>query len=158
MAEFRLIIMRHGESGMDAPSDHARVLTGRGRDIVAKAADKLLSVGWVPAEIWSSDANRTKETTDLLLNAFGVSVTPSFKAEYYLGAGDLVLESLKTVEPAVRTLALVGHNPTWSVLVSSLTEDYVALSPANAALVKIEADSWEQAIQMQGAWELVQII
>jgi phosphohistidine phosphatase len=158
MAEFKLIILRHGESGMDAPSDFKRTLTLRGRGVVADVSERIQSLDWVPTYLVSSDAARAKETAEVLIDNWAKDVSVNLEHDYYICDPDSVINSLGKLDNAHMVVGLVGHNPTWSGLVSLLANDYIALSPGNAALLKIDAESWEEAAQMQGAWELVQVL
>jgi len=58
----------------------------------------------------------------------------------------------------VAVLWAVGHNPAFSATASSLCGESIGLSTAHAACLEVEADSWEEALDLVGAWTLVEVL
>jgi len=164
MQEFRLIIMRHGEAGNDAQRDFERQLTARGVKAVEEAAKRMHSLGWIPDIIISSDAQRTKQTSlvteKILCELTSKNIPIQYQNAFYLGRSKDVESFLLTRSKnhAESTICLIGHNPTWSMLASIMADDLISMSPANAVLLKINADSLSDALHMQGLWQLVEIL
>lgn len=52
----------------------------------------------------------------------------------------------------------VGHNRGWQEAASSYTKTQVQLGTSSAALMEIEAQTWEEALADDSVWELVGII
>ncbi|MCH8498721.1 MAG: histidine phosphatase family protein [Marinobacter sp.] len=61
----QLIIMRHGEAGMNA-NDFDRELTERGRLASAKVARDIAASPWRPKLIWSSPLVRARQTAAIV--------------------------------------------------------------------------------------------
>ena len=82
--------MRHAKSSWDSPAknDHERPLNDRGRRDSPRVAQHLAEIGWQPQLILSSDAQRTRETAELMLSVWEAGVAVEFSPELYLaGAG-----------------------------------------------------------------------
>ena len=60
----RLILMRHAKSTWDDPTqdDHERGLNGRGRVSARVVGEWLKTKGYIPNQVLSSSATRTRET------------------------------------------------------------------------------------------------
>ena len=58
----------------------------------------------------------------------------------------------------VGTALLLGHNPGWEEALAVLIEERHALTTGNAALLEIEAPSWQDAIERAGEWMLHGIV
>ncbi len=116
----RLILIRHAESGWDDPTadDHARVLTPRGRNEATAIGDWLAHSGYLPDVILSSDAARTIETTELVINALK-SQTPVVLAQMlYHASPDTIAEQVDARAEGV--IAVVAHNPGICMLADGL--------------------------------------
>jgi len=107
-----VILIRHGKSSWDDPfgDDHARVLNARGRDAAKAIGIWLAENGYVPDLLLVSDAERTVETANLIVPAFG-DTTPEvrYKARLYHASPDTVLETVQ--RQTANTIAVIGHNP-----------------------------------------------
>lgn len=160
MAELRLILMRHGQAqGTNPQGDRARALTERGSQQVLEVGGRLEALGWVPSCGVSSSATRTQETVAMLNQAMEASIPWTFRDDFYLGgARDIAKACKEDVPEGCRCLLLVGHNPGWSDLASSLSDVRIGLETAAAALLSIDAQHWHEAIQMDGLWQLEQVL
>lgn len=151
----RLIVMRHGEAEADAgPSDHARRLVPRGRRDAQDVGKSLVAAGWLPELGIVSDARRALETRSCVAESLQGG-TWRDSGRLYLSSHQAVLGELRGAAGDATTLMVIGHNPGLSDLVSVLTGEPVRLETADAALLGVEAGSWEEAFALLGAWELV---
>ena len=141
-----LWLVRHAKAASDAPhggSDHERPLAPRGlRD--AAALGRLLASGGVgddlPQLVLASSARRTTETAERVAAPLGLTVDRR-RGLYY---GDPV-DEIRTVDDAVRSLMIVGHNPATHRLAIDLVgeEEAVASFPTCAlALVRVDVARW----------------
>ncbi|MCF2872918.1 histidine phosphatase family protein [Octadecabacter sp. G9-8] len=106
----RLILIRHAKSSWDAPfDDHARTLNDKGRTGATAVGDWLRANTYLPDEIYSSDAARTRETTDVIVTALGTAPTIVLKANMYHGQPAALMGVLQQAKGD--TVALVAHNP-----------------------------------------------
>ena len=103
-----LILTRHAKSSWQDPfaQDHDRPLNKRGRKSAPAIGRWLQSNGWLPDEVISSTAQRTRETWDRLgLSASSLSFTPAL----YLAGSDKLFEALSAA--SAETVLMLGHNP-----------------------------------------------
>ncbi len=103
-----LILTRHAKSAWDSPtlSDHDRPLNKRGRKSAPAIGKWLRSNGWLPDEVLSSTATRTRETWKRLgLTAPKVSFTRAL----YLTDSDEMRAILSAASG--RAVLMLGHNP-----------------------------------------------
>ncbi|MCP4871314.1 MAG: histidine phosphatase family protein [Proteobacteria bacterium] len=144
----RLILMRHAKSAWDteASTDHARPLNKRGRGDAPRIADELVRRGWIPELCWSSDAQRTRQTWELMEPQFEADIPATFVDVLYLaGLGALQGEADEWPSSAGTILSL-GHNPGWSEAASRLTGVALGMTTANAAMLEGEGATWSEAI------------
>lgn len=149
----RLILTRHAKSAWDtpAPSDHARPLNKRGRKSAIALGAWLRGKGYVPDQIISSSALRTRETNDLM----ELGAPASFDERLYLAPSDMMFQVLsEATQPSV---LILGHNPGIAAFAYSLSktpashprfDDY----PTGATLVlDFEIESWADLCWGSGA-------
>lgn len=111
-----LFLLRHAEAE-PSQSDFARRLTPAGL-VAARHVGEILRARYgEPAAIYCSEARRTRET----LKELGLSARPVFKPEIYGAAPGQLLSLLQSVDEAVPSLLLVGHNPAMHNLAHGLT-------------------------------------
>jgi phosphohistidine phosphatase len=108
---FRLILLRHAKS--DSPGgvlDIDRPLAARGREAAPRMGAYLKDEQLFPALALVSPAKRTRETWDLVQPALG-EVETRFEPRIYEAPVARLLTIVQEVDPSVRTLLMVGHNP-----------------------------------------------
>tara|TARA_R110002095_G_scaffold107229_1_gene94052 strand:+ start:656 stop:1147 length:492 start_codon:yes stop_codon:yes gene_type:complete len=105
----RLILMRHAKSDWsgEALVDHDRSLNQRGRESAEKLGNWLRNHNLLPDEVFSSSANRTRETCDGLKLPDGV--TPTFTRKLYLASLERIMTMLQGASGD--TVLIIGHNP-----------------------------------------------
>jgi phosphohistidine phosphatase len=108
--------MRHAKAEPFAPTDHARVLTERGRADAADAGRHLKESAVVPDYAVVSSAERTKMTWAEVARACGSTARTVVDKGVYAGGPDVVLETLRVVPADTGTLIFIGHNPTSAYL------------------------------------------
>lgn len=154
----RLILMRHAKSSWksEAPTDHARPLNKRGRRDAPRMAEALVSRGWWPVQVLSSDSVRTRETWCLMERAVDQDCEAQFISDLYLGDREEIREQLIRIEPGPEPILLLGHNPGWEETASWMTGLDVQMTTANCALLATEARSWSAALDKPGQWSLIE--
>lgn len=157
--ERRLVVMRHAKSSWNSEeqTDHERPLNDRGRRSAPLIAAQLTTLNWQPQHILSSDAKRTRETADLLLQEWEDGVGVEFSPSLYLaGPKDLALE-MCAVSDEIETLLVLGHNPGWEGVVHQLADVGVTMKTATAALLESkDCESWSDAFQ--ATWTLENVL
>ncbi|HWI44169.1 MAG TPA: histidine phosphatase family protein [Nocardioides sp.] len=144
-----LVVIRHAKAESMAPTDAERSLTERGR-ADARALGALLRDDGLNVEAaLVSDATRARETWEQLAGAAGWDLPPQIDGSLYSADEDGVLERVREVPGDVRTVVVVGHNPTVSMLVQLLddgegSEADLSGMPTGAAAVLDLGCAWSE--------------
>lgn len=156
----RLIVMRHAKSSWADASmtDHERPLNDRGRRAAPQVAARLTEIGWQPEFVISSDAARTRETLDCMCAVWGPELDCEYFRSLYLAGYESVLQESSVVDPNLKTLMVLGHNPGWEGLIASLAGESVVMKTANAALLEGEGETWRDAIAKRRSWKLIDVV
>ncbi|HEU5112595.1 MAG TPA: histidine phosphatase family protein [Acidimicrobiia bacterium] len=138
-----LLLMRHAKSDWDADygSDHDRPLNDRGQRSARLMGRVLADEDLVPDLIISSTAVRARRTAELAIEAGAWDAELVLDRSLYDEGPRGVLESGASA-PDVNRVMLVGHQPTWSMLVSALTGERADLKTATVAVIELDLDSW----------------
>jgi len=138
-----LLLMRHAKSDWDADygPDHDRPLNDRGLRSARIMGRVLADEGLVPDLIISSTAVRARRTAELAIDAGGWDTHLVLDRSLYDEGPRGVLEAGASA-PDVDTVMLVGHQPTWSMLVSTLTGERAEMKTATVAVIELDLDSW----------------
>ncbi len=128
----RLILMRHAEAERAAGSgrDRDRVLSARGQADAAAMGRALASRGMRPDLAVVSPAARTRQTWDLLHDAFG-DVQVRDDEPLYNGGSDILRHYVEAGEDEAGCLMVVAHNPG----VHLLAVEYLIESAASPAVL-----------------------
>jgi phosphohistidine phosphatase len=138
-----LLLMRHAKSDWDADyeSDHERPLNERGLRSARLMGRVLAEEGLVPDLIISSTAVRARTTAELAIEAGGWSSEIRLDRSLY-DEGPRGVLVVGASAPDVDGLMLVGHQPTWSMLVSALTGELAEMKTAAVAVIDVDIESW----------------
>ncbi len=139
----RLLLMRHAKSDWEADygADHDRPLNERGtRD--ARVMGRLLAIqGLIPDLVLSSTAVRARTTAEIAAEAGRWQTEIRLDRALYDSGAEAVVATAAGL-PDVESSMLVGHQPTWSILVRSLTGEPVDMRTATVAVIEFGFDSW----------------
>jgi phosphohistidine phosphatase len=120
-----LVLLRHAkaETPNDDP-DFDRRLTARGQADADAAGTWLAAEGIHPDLVFCSTAARTRQTWQAVSGGLSAG-EPEVRYEdgLYLGGRTEVFDLLRTVPESVRTVLVVGHNPTMSDVSTLLVPD-----------------------------------
>ena len=137
--------MRHGKSDWDADyeSDHDRPLNQRGIESARLMGRVLADQGLAPDVVISSTAVRARTTAELAMAAgdWGADLLLD-RALYDEGPKGVL--SVGARAPDLPRLMLVGHQPTWSMLVAALTGESAEMKTATVAVVDVDLDFWSR--------------
>ncbi|MGE0785020.1 MAG: histidine phosphatase family protein [Sandaracinaceae bacterium] len=152
--------MRHAKSSWKsgAPSDHARPLNGRGKKAAPRVASELAARGWIPDHVISSDSARTRQTWERMRDGLGFEGAVRFTRDLYHAGITELLALSEQLDDTHGCLLLLGHNPGWEDAVAWLTAQPSEMKTGCAALLSIDAPSWEHAFGARGDWQLVHMI
>lgn len=125
-----LVIMRHAKAEQpEAIADIDRPLSERGRADAAAAGAWLAGSGITVDLVLCSPAKRTRATWHEVAVGFadkaddpGTSPTVHYERDLYHSGLAASLELIRATDPSIRTILLIGHNPTVSALSLRLDE------------------------------------
>jgi len=146
MTSRTLVILRHAKAERPATADFDRPLTVRGHADASAAGVWLAAHGYRAEVVICSPAKRTRQTWHAVAVALKQDTAPVVRYEpsVYEGGTAHLFAVLQTVDPAVHTVLLIGHNPTVSLLASQLAgdgEDSDGLRTTGLAVLHTD-DSW----------------
>jgi phosphohistidine phosphatase len=146
-----LLVMRHAKSDWDASygADHDRPLNERGVRSARIMGRVLTEAGLAPDLIVTSTAVRARSTAALASEAGSWKSETRLEPALYGSGTDTAVE-VAAAAPDVSRLMLVGHQPTWSVLVATLTGEQVDMKTATVAVIEFEMEQWSGLVGAQG--------
>lgn len=147
-----LLVMRHGKSDWNAEygADHERPLNERGTRSARVMGRVLAAEGHIPDLLLTSTAVRARSTASLANEAGDWGCEIVLDQNLYGTGVDAAVHAAASVGPASDGLMLVGHQPTWSNLVSVLTGDRVEMKTATVAVIEFDIDRWENLPSVRG--------
>lgn len=147
-----LMIMRHGKSDWDAGSqdDHARPLSPRGVASAERMGEVIRDLGLAPELVVSSTAQRARTTAELARLAGGWSSRLILSDELYGASVNDTLDVVSELGNDHSRMMIVGHEPTWSMLVQHLTGARCAMRTASVANVEVSAGDWASVTSSSG--------
>jgi phosphohistidine phosphatase len=137
-----LLVVRHAKSDWSSGADHDRdrPLSGRGRRAAQAMGAALRRARRVPDLVLSSPATRAVSTVEMAAEAGGWRAPVRLVDVFYGGGPGAAIEAIRRVEGADR-VAVFGHEPTWSSLVSILIGGGAVRMPT-AAAAALEVPAW----------------
>jgi len=142
-----LLLLRHGKSdwGTSYETDHDRPLTARGRSAARLIGAFLASVGPLPELILTSSAVRALTTAELAKESGEWSGLIVSSRELFGAGPESIVHLVQQQEDSVKTLMLVGHNPTWESLAHLLIGGGNLRFPTGTlACIKLHDSNWSQ--------------
>lgn len=146
-----LLVMRHAKSDWDAGADdHERPLAERGVKSARRVGRFLARAEMVPELVISSTAVRARTTAELAAEAGGWGCPIERTGTFYDTDPGSVIAEIAAREAPPR-LMVIGHDPTWSELVSLLAGGgAVRLPTAAVACLELPIDSWQAVAPGKG--------
>jgi phosphohistidine phosphatase len=117
-----LVVIRHAKSEQSGPSDFERQLTDRGIVDSAEAGQWLANRGIEPDQALVSAAVRTMQTWEAINEAGGWDLEGTPEDSLYEAGTESALDLIRETEDLIRTLVVVGHNPTMASLAALLDD------------------------------------
>lgn len=151
----RLLLLRHAKSSWaDATlPDFERPLNERGLR-AAPLVGKFMSERQLrPELVVASPAQRTRETTRLVLAAARLETETRYDKRIYEASVARLLEVVSQIEDDKREVMLVGHNPGFENLLERLTGENERMPTAALALIILDAEKWSEAAARGGHLE-----
>lgn len=145
--ERRLYIFRHGKSSWDHDGldDIDRPLSERGSRNAAEMAKRLVERGTVPELMLSSPANRALNTALIMLRTWNLKPgLLQIHDPLYMAYEKEIEQVVAVVPPAIRQLAIYGHNPSFTRYANLFLEESLENLPtAGVVIVTLESEGWK---------------
>ena len=154
----RVLLLRHGKSkrGPEYDTDFERPLAGRGKRDSVKLGEHLVQQDLVPDLIYSSPAQRARQTAERCAEAAGYGGEIWFHDALYMGGVDAYLGLLAATDDTVITVLFVGHNPDMAEMVETLSRRWARMPTAALARIEFEVEHWGDIVPGEGTLVSVQ--
>ena len=141
-----LHLIRHGKSSWEQPgvADIDRALLPKGIVNSTLVAERIVALFGVPDKILSSPASRAIHTALIMARTMHfdeskVCIVPSI----YESNTSNILEVIETTVPEINSLAIVGHNPTFTDFANLYLPDYLDNMPTSCVVTfKFDIKDW----------------
>ena len=114
--------MRHSKAEQSGPSDFDRQLIDRGVVDATEAGQWLASRGVEPDQALVSSAVRAEQTWEAVNEGGGWDLEATLEDALYEAGPESTIDLIRATEDHVRTLVVVGHNPTMASLATLLDD------------------------------------
>jgi phosphohistidine phosphatase len=152
MAARRLVLIRHAKAVQGGADDHARPLADRGRADSAAIGRWLSEADVMPDLVVVSTALRASETWELAATELASPPNVIDDARIYVNTVEVLLEIIHAVPDSIRTVALVGHNPSFAELATGL-DDGAGDSDARATMARSYPTSGVACFDVAASWQ-----
>lgn len=147
---YTLHLIRHAKSSWKNPylNDHDRPLSNRGKSEITLMSKKIIEAGGSFKNVYSSTAKRAKNTAKgLIKSAYDIdkplNKINKDKTLYEFNFQPL-LSWLKLINPDLKEITLIGHNPAFTDLNNYLSKQYIENIPTCAYVkLQLDIDCWK---------------
>ena len=140
-----LLILRHAKAERDeAPTDHERELTKKGKKAARRMGELLTKENLMPDLILSSAAERARRTAEEAAEAAGFKGELKLLEELYLAEPHAYVDSLRRLGGDANRVLVVGHNPGIEALIFRLTGAAEHMPTAALAECSLPIGSWSE--------------
>jgi phosphohistidine phosphatase len=146
-----LVVMRHSKAEQSGPSDFERELTDRGIVDATEAGQWLASRGIEPDQALVSAAVRTQQTWEAVDEGGGWDLEGTLEHALYEAGSESALDLVRRTDEAIRTLVVVGHNPTMASLVTLLDDGEGDDEAGNEVAIGFPASAMA-VLEYDGEW------
>ena len=150
VAEHMLILLRHAKSDWSGhEGDHDRPLAKRGRRQAPEAGR------WLAANVDAIDlavvstANRARSTWELASDELDEPPRTRLDDDAYAASADDLLDLVRSLDEALNTVVIVGHNPGIEELAGALTAGRVPMPTSALAVIELNS-TWDGAGRARG--------
>jgi phosphohistidine phosphatase len=141
--------MRHAKSDWSnaGQTDHQRSLNARGRKDTPRIAQKIKDYGILPDLILVSDAERTRETWQILSEILP-SIPTRFSHDLYLASAQQITKTIEEVDPLIDTVLILAHNPGITDVFYSLAGVRIDNVPtAGVGCIQFDTDNFKNVLK-----------
>jgi phosphohistidine phosphatase len=146
-----LLVMRHAKSdwAADFGTDHERPLNPRGLASARHMGRLVSDLSLIPDLVISSTAVRARTTAELAIESGGWESPLVLEPAFYGSRPETVLEIASATDD-VGTLMIVGHQPTWGMIIHHLTGEQVEVKTATLVNVSLPMTVWSELPETSG--------
>jgi phosphohistidine phosphatase len=151
----RIYFTRHGKSAWNdlTLNDHDRPLKKRGRQDALIIANEMLDLVHRPQMIFSSSAQRAKETALIFKETLGIPFIQYF-IDLYHADDEKILEFIQLLEVDYQTVQFFGHNPGYTDMLNRFSPNSISNLPTSGTFfVQFDCNKWEEVDWMNGRLE-----
>ncbi|MBL0309163.1 MAG: histidine phosphatase family protein [Bacteroidetes bacterium] len=133
----QLILIRHTKSNWDNPldSDFDRPINKDRVNDTLRMSKKLKDLGLKPDLILCSPANRTRQTAEYFCKALNFETeNVLFDKRLYESPAEEYLEVVQETEADIKTLVVVGHNPSTTHFANLFLDEKVLQVPTTGVV------------------------
>ena len=154
---YSIIIFRHGKSDWDAiyDRDHNRPLSKRGIKAAKRMGEYLNKKNQIPEKVISSSAIRAKKTAEISMEYGQWTSAFSIKPSIYGGSPENLLDIIQNLDDKIKSICLVGHEPTCSDFISLCTFHSQRFTTASMAKINYNTESWRKIKFGEGILEWI---
>ncbi|HYC94409.1 MAG TPA: histidine phosphatase family protein [Sphingomicrobium sp.] len=136
-----LTLFRHAKTERDSSTgrDFDRQLAERGERDAARMGEEIRKLGADFDLILSSPAARAVQTAEL------AGLAPRFDERIYDAPVGQLLAIVREVDPSVRRLLMIGHNPGFERLASRLSGGEIEMPTGSLLEIELPGDRWQDA-------------
>ena len=138
IANKTIYLVRHAKSSwyQRVTSDFERPLSDRGIADAIRMGDTLNSLGWKPEKILSSPAIRAKQTCEIFCDKLTIPLDNiNWKKDIYAAYTVTLLQLLSAQNESLKSIMLIGHNPSMEDLLLHLCHDALSHRQKNGKLL-----------------------
>ncbi|MEP1032819.1 histidine phosphatase family protein [Ekhidna sp.] len=149
----KIYLIRHSYAeGPNGKRDIDRTLTLEGQSMVRALGRHLINQNFNPDIILCSTSARTKETAVNLVEELGMNEgLIDYKDIIYNASVRELLEVLNEVSDEIKSVAIIGHNPTITFFGEYLSASIIGnMEPSGVVTIKIEKLKWSEISQGTG--------
>ena len=143
-----LFLVRHAKSSWDHPGlrDFDRPLSKRGQHDAPRMAKLLKGLGIHPDLLVSSPANRAFTTAQFFAEGLGIPEKDILKKqEIYEAYPSVIHRIISELPDSAHTVFLFGHNPTFTDVANTFTEDFIDNVPTCGVVhINSSAATWAE--------------
>ena len=145
----RLILVRHAKSSLNQPlvSDHQRILNQSGKNEANLIGQYLSNNQYIPSHIISSNATRTLETSNIIIDQIKfknkIEAQPVIYRESFLN----ILNLINNIDNQYQCVMLVGHNPTITQLINHITNVRINNMPTCGTAIVDFKVTWDSVTE-----------
>ena len=143
----KIILIRHGKAEPAQGNDFERNLASKGILQIHSVAGKLMSSRNIPEIIYTSLAARARQTSDLLIKEWETESHVPLVQEapvIYQAWPDTLLKLIRGIPETYRSVALVGHNPSFEDLAGNLSRRPIPMGTGNCAILTFSNNRWSE--------------